>query len=252
MHQPPDPAQVHGAPASASAGRRQTVTERADVNLRANLQMREYLAIAERIARTAPGSVLDWGCGYGQMTQLLRERGVSVTAFDWHPDASATGEMVRLEHYPQVEAHRSSDPVRLPFADQSFSSVLSCGVLEHVQHPAESLAEVRRVLVPGGRLLVYKLPNRYSYLEALARRMGLYYHGALPCDEVYTRRSAEALLSARGFRVDAFRRRNMLPLTVVHPLTQKFSAPIWALNNALGRVPLLSLLATNLELDASA
>src|SRR3712207_7505999 len=49
----------------------------ADVNLRHALQLREYVAIADRIARDAPGRTLDWGCGFGQMTALLRERGLA-------------------------------------------------------------------------------------------------------------------------------------------------------------------------------
>ena len=130
--------------------------------------------------------------------------------------------------------------------------MLSCGVLEHVQRPEESLAELRRVLVPGGRLLVYKLPNRFSYLEAIAKRAGLYYHGALPDDRVYDRRSAERLLRDAGFSVDEFRRRNMLPLTIEHRAVSRASGPIWQTNVALSHVPGLSLLATNLELDATA
>jgi SAM-dependent methyltransferase len=251
MQDMPEPqgGRAHSMPAG---GTRQTVTDRADLNLRAKLQGREYVSIADRVASVTAGPVLDWGCGYGQMTHLLRERNVEATAFDWDPVASPDGEIVRLDRYPGVEAHRSSDPVRLPFADASFDCVLSCGVLEHVQDPAGSLAELRRVLRPGGRLMVYKLPNRFSYLEAIARRMGLYYHGALPCDEIYTRRTAEALLSRSGFRVDAFRRRNMLPLTVVHPLAQRFDQTIWAINEVLGRIPPFNLLATNLELEATA
>ncbi len=213
--------------------------------------MREYRAVADRIARERPGRVLDWGCGHGQVSQMLRERGVEVTSFDYAPGA-APGERRRLEHYPEIEAHVSGDPVALPFADGDFDTALSCGVLEHVQRPEQSLAELRRVLVPGGRLLVYKLPNRFSYLEAIARRAGLYYHGALPDDRVYDRRSALRLLRGAGFSVEQFRRRNMLPLTIEHRLVWRASGAIWAINSALSRVPGMSLVATNLELDARA
>jgi SAM-dependent methyltransferase len=149
-------------------------------------------------------------------------------------------------------AHFSPDPVALPFADQEFDCVLSCGVLEHVARPDDSLDEIRRILRPGGRLLVYKLPNRLSYLEAIAKRLGMYYHGAMPDDRVYRKRSAIDLLTRHGFRVDDFRRANLLPLTLTAPLAQRFSEPIWALNRALSRVPGVSLVATNLELDATA
>jgi SAM-dependent methyltransferase len=223
-----------------------------DVHLRAAPQMREYEEITARVSREPPGPVLDWGCGHGQITDLLRKRDLDVTAYDWSPKAPPEGELVRLEDYPDIRAYHSSDPVRLPFPDDSFQYVLSCGVLEHVQRPDASLDEVHRVLRPAGRLLIYKLPNRFSYLEALARRMGIYYHGALPNDQVYTRRKALALLLAHSFRVDSFRRTNLLPLTLTHPLAQLMAGSIWAFNRVLECVPGLQLLATNLELDATA
>jgi SAM-dependent methyltransferase len=221
-----------------------------DVNLRSGPQMREYLAIADRVAGIAPGRVLDWGCGHGQISHLLRERGVEVVAYDYA--AGSEPHVVRLEHFPEIEAHVSGDPVLLPFGSDSFDTVLSCGVLEHVQQPGASLRELHRVLRAGGRLLIYKLPNRFSYLEAIARRAGLYYHGALPDDRVYDRRSATALLSGNGFQVHGFRRTNLLPLTIEHPLAWRLSAALWSVNRALAHLPGVALAATNLEFDATA
>src|SRR5438132_1113117 len=145
--------------------------------------MREYVAIANQVARQIRGRVLDWGCGHGQMAHLMHERGLEVVAYEYSPGHE--GETRPLEHFPELTVHFGRDPVALPFEDASFDGVLSCGVLEHVERPAESLAELRRVLRPGGRLFVYKLPNRFSYLEAIARLTGMYYHGALPHDRVY-------------------------------------------------------------------
>lgn len=221
-----------------------------DVNLRSGPQMREYLAIADRVAGEQPGRVLDWGCGHGQISHMLRQRGVDVVAFDYVEGAEAA--VVSLEHFPEIKAHVSGDPVVLPFSESSFDTALSCGVLEHVQRPEDSLRELHRVLRPGGRLLIYKLPNRLSYLEAIARRAGMYYHGALLYDRVYDRHTATALVAANDFRVDAFRRTNLLPLTVEHPLAWRLSGAIWKLNRALAHVPGVALLATNLELDATA
>jgi ubiquinone/menaquinone biosynthesis C-methylase UbiE len=220
-----------------------------DVNLRSGPLQREYESIVARIAADAPGRVLDWGSGYGQMSHLLKEAGVDVTAFDYWPDTEVDG-FRALERYPDVEAYFSSDPRRLPFDDASFDAVLSCGVLEHVEDPDASLEELRRVLVPGGTLYVHKLPNRASYLEWIARRLGLYYHGAYPNDRVYRRRSAEDLLRRHGFEVREFRRRNMLPLTLPGRLAARGAGAVWALNRALSRVPVLNLLATDLELVA--
>jgi 2-polyprenyl-3-methyl-5-hydroxy-6-metoxy-1,4-benzoquinol methylase len=221
-----------------------------DVNLRSGPQMREYSAISERVVGERAGRVLDWGCGHGQVTNMLHEQGVDVVGFDYREGSEP--KTIQIEIYPDIEVHVSGDPVLLPFADGEFDIVLSCGVLEHVQRPTDSLREIRRVLRPGGRLLIYKLPNRFSYLEAIARRTGMYYHGAHPDDRVYDRQSATALLEAQGYTVDDFRRTNMLPLTMQHPLAWRFRGAIWSANCGLARVPGVSLLATNLELDASA
>jgi ubiquinone/menaquinone biosynthesis C-methylase UbiE len=219
-----------------------------DVNIRSGPQMREYQAIARRIRADAPARILDWGCGHGQVTDLLWRAGVDVTAFDYRPDAEEG--VHPLERYPHLHVHLSRDPRRLPFADRSFEAVLSCGVLEHVEDPDASLEEIRRVLVDGGTFYVYKLPNRASYLEAIARRAGLYYHGALEHDRLYDERSAQELLSRHGFAVQEMRLMNMLPLTLTGAMASRAAGSIWAANRALSGVRGLNRLATNVELVA--
>jgi SAM-dependent methyltransferase len=221
-----------------------------DVNLRSGPQMREYEAIARRIKADAPSRILDWGCGYGQVSDLLWRAGLDITAFDYRLDAEEG--VHPLERYPQVRAHISHDPRRLPFADRTFDAVLSCGVLEHVEDPDASLEEIRRVLVPGGTFYVYKLPNRASYLEAIARRAGLYYHGAYEHDRLYDESSARELLSRHGFAVQEMRLTNMLPLTLTGELASRASGSIWAANRALSTVPGINRFATNVELVARA
>jgi ubiquinone/menaquinone biosynthesis C-methylase UbiE len=221
-----------------------------DVNIRSGPQMREYQAIARRIRADAPARILDWGCGHGQVTDLLWRAGIDVTAFDYRPDAEEG--VHPLERYPHLHVHLSRDPRRLPFAESSFEAVLSCGVLEHVEDPDASLKEIRRVLVPGGTFYVYKLPNRTSYLEAIARRAGLYYHGAVEHDRVYDQRSAQELLSRHGFAVQEIRLMNMLPLTLTGEVARRAAGAIWAANRALSGVRGLNRLATNVELVARA
>lgn len=222
-----------------------------DVNLRSGPQVREYEEIAGRVARDRPARVLDWGCGFGQMTALMSARGLTVDAFNYVPDLEDDGPRP-LERYPEHEAYLSSDPVRLPWDDDTFDAVLSCGVLEHVGQPERSLDELRRVLKSRGTLYVYKLPNRRSYLEWIARRAGLYYHGAYPDDRLYDLFDAQHLIARHGFEVVEARRSNMLPLTLTGRIAAALTGPIWAVNRALARVPVLNRLATNVEVVAVA
>jgi ubiquinone/menaquinone biosynthesis C-methylase UbiE len=221
-----------------------------DINIRSGPQMREYEKIADRVAAERLGPVLDWGCGWGQITDLLRKRGVDVVSYEYRENEPHR--MVRLERFPEITVHISGEPVKLPFPDDHFAAVLSCGVLEHVQEPGASLTELHRVLAPGGRLFVYKLPNRFSYLEVIARALGLYYHGKLAYDRVYDRRRVFELVPQHGFRVDAFRRTNMLPLTLSSDLAWRYSDRITRLNELLGRIPVANLISTNVEVDATA
>src|SRR6478752_4155399 len=85
-----------------------------DVNLRAAPQMREYRAIADRVASSSPGRLLDWGCGWGHISHLLLERGLQVTSMEYRPGA-AEGARERLERFPDVEAVLTPQAVRLPF-----------------------------------------------------------------------------------------------------------------------------------------
>jgi SAM-dependent methyltransferase len=219
-------------------------TRTIDVNLRSAPQLLQYERLAHRLADRAPGRVLDWGCGYGQVTALLRSKGVETIAFDYREGLPAPTR-APLERFPEIEAHLSPDPVVLPFDDDTFDTVLSCGVLEHVPFPDESLEEIRRVLRSGGTFYVTNLPNRYSYTERIARLLGFYYHGRLPDDRVYTKASIHRLLDRHGFTLEEFRRVHMLPLTFGGP-----ARPIWAISRALEHIPVLNLVATSLELVA--
>ncbi len=220
-----------------------------DVHVRSRAQLLEYETAVARILADGPRELLDWGCGMGQLSDMLLRAGLDVTSMDWDPEAPE-GEVRRLERFANVQARYTREPVQLPYEDASFDAVLSMGVLEHVHDPAGSLAEHHRVLRPGGLLYVYKLPNRYSYLEWIARRVGFYYHGQLENDTVYTVDEARALVARHGFEVIEARRANMLPLSLTPRWLQVFGPLIWWLNRALTHVPGLNRLATNVELVA--
>ncbi|MFG2697332.1 class I SAM-dependent methyltransferase [Kitasatospora sp. NPDC048407] len=99
-------------------------------------------------AGVGPGSaVLDVGTGTGTAAAAACARGARVTAVDAEPSMLAEARRTA----PEAELHTATLP-ELPFADGTFDAVVGNFVLNHVGRPAEALAELRRVLRPGGRL----------------------------------------------------------------------------------------------------
>ena len=215
-----------------------------------------YIRIANEVAVTVgKARLLDWGCGYGQMTYLLRRRGLEVTACDiGNPEAALPDVPLCRGLGVQGIPH----PYELPFADASFDAVLSCGVLEHVEDDspdgseARSLSEIRRVLRPEGFLLIYYLPQRASWQEALTRRLDLGYSHS----RRFTCREISDLLRTSGYRVKRVRRANLFPRnlpaapSLVRKLYGAMSRPLLAADAILCSVPGLNRIAGVLEIVA--
>jgi ubiquinone/menaquinone biosynthesis C-methylase UbiE len=164
--------------------------------------VRQYVQIAQEVAaRAGDGPVLDWGAGWGQTSLLLAAGGADVVAYDVEDKGAAEGLLAGSGARYVVDAG-----ARLPFPAGTFAVVLNCGVLEHVDDPPAALAELRRVLRPGGWLLTYHLPNRRAWTEWVARRLGWFHH-----DRTYSAAEAVGLFEAAGFAVESCRPFHLLP-----------------------------------------
>jgi len=111
-------------------------------------------AILREVLGPPPGRArpraLDAGCGIGFQTAILDELGYEAHGADISAGLLGTAvERVRAARFTR------SDVERLPYADGSFDAVTCCGsVLSFVGTPAHAVAEMARVLRPGGRLLL--------------------------------------------------------------------------------------------------
>ena len=122
----------------------------------------------------AHGSMLDIGTGPGHMPPVIAARlpEVRVLGVDLAHEMLSVAERRRLELAPDVAArieYRPADAKRLDFADGHFDTVFSNTILHHIPEPASFLSEARRVLKPGGVLLIRDLfrPDDMTQLEAL-------------------------------------------------------------------------------------
>jgi ubiquinone/menaquinone biosynthesis C-methylase UbiE len=142
-----------------------------------------------------PGDrVLDLGCGEGAFSGLALEGGAgSVIGAD-----VAEAALVRARRaHPRLSFLRVDPDRSLPFADNEFELVWASEVIEHIGDTAVWLSEVRRVLVPGGRLAMTtpdhgRLRLLVGGVERYSQPLGDHLH-------LYTRRSLRHLLSEFGF-----------------------------------------------------
>jgi len=110
-----------------------------------------------------PGRVLDVGCGDGGFLYRMYLKGWSVVGLDFDKDAI---EAAREQYGEFGLEFLQTDLTSARFSDNSFDAVTMNHVIEHVSQPTELLAEVRRVLKPGGRL-VSITPNIQSWAHSL-------------------------------------------------------------------------------------
>ncbi len=115
---------------------------------------------AARLARRK--RVLDVGCGAGYGTNELALTAREATGIDVSSDAI---EYAR-EHYVRDNLrYELGSATELPFPDASFDLVVAFEVIEHLEEWSKLLTEARRVLAPGGQLVV-STPNKLYYAES--------------------------------------------------------------------------------------
>ncbi len=166
-----------------------TVVDRYGTWLSARRVQREVGSVAGR-------SIADFGCGYqARIARTLASVAASVTLVD----VAVAEETKRLPNTIAIEGELPEVLEQLP--DSTFDLVLCLSVLEHLWQPERMLAECRRLLAPGGLLLI-NVPSWRGkrFLEFSAFRLRL-----SPAHEMddhkryYDPRDLWTLLRAAGF-----------------------------------------------------
>jgi SAM-dependent methyltransferase len=111
----------------------------------------ERPAILDLAGDVAGRRILDAGCGSGPIAAALRDRGAIVTGID---SSAKMLELARQRLGASAALHLADLGSPLPFADGAFDDVIASLVLHYLEDWAGPLAELRRVLTSGGRLIV--------------------------------------------------------------------------------------------------
>jgi SAM-dependent methyltransferase len=145
------------------------------------------IPLVAAVVAASPRRVLEVGCGWGELAEwIARETGAEVVATDLSPH------MVQLARERGLAAS-FADVQELPFADGAFDVVVAAWMLYHVPDLVCGLAEIERVLRPGGRLVA--ATNSMFHLHELRELVG-----SGPSSLTFSRESGEELL-ARHFPI---------------------------------------------------
>lgn len=108
-------------------------------------------AIVDLSGDVAGRRILDAGCGSGAVSEVLRDRGAIVAGFD---RSAKMVELARQRLGDDTDLRVADISQPLPYPDGAFDDCVAALVLHYLEDWTSPLAELRRVLKPGGRLIV--------------------------------------------------------------------------------------------------
>ncbi len=139
----------------------------------------------------ADGPVLDLGCGRGFWLDRMQDAGLDPLGVEYRED--------RARQYRGTRPVAVGDASLLPLRDQSVGLVWCIHVLHHLPGPMTALREARRVLRPGGHLVLAETVEDHPIIR-LGRRVRPRWDG-VPVESRYTRSEFGRSLADAGFEV---------------------------------------------------
>jgi SAM-dependent methyltransferase len=186
----------------------------------AALQLDEIAGYLRAHRQASDGlSLLEVGCGHGNMLLEARNRGYDVHGLEYSADAARIA-----NRKLGVNAIRIGTIGQDTFAEDSFDICILADVIEHVRDPADFLRHVRRILKPGGVIFI-ATPSTDSWSARLLGRQWMEYK---PEHLFYfDRNSIERLLQSAGFdHIESYAGKKVLTMDYVIGHFDKFPVPV--------------------------
>lgn len=164
------------------------------------LERSKLFRLRRRVASEIRGRTLEIGAGTGANV-VAYQPGVEVTAIDIRPESLS---VARNKARPRRDLEYTiscADAQDLPFPDAAFDTVYGTLVFCSIAEPEQALAEIRRVLRPGGRLLLLEHVRGQT---AISRKLTDWLHPlwfALQ-GACHLNRETAATVAGAGFRID--------------------------------------------------
>lgn len=181
-----------------------------------NLCRKDYPDVWAEVAKEPFSDLLDAGCGTGAMLALFKRDS---------PDKHYTGvdlseKMIQTAEKKHLEGVRfvAGDCEALPFADGSFDVVTCSMSFHHYPNPDRFFASLRRVLRPGGRLILRDMASNSGLLMWLMNRVEIPFANRFMGKgdvHVYSRADIQRLCDVSGLRLELYEVRKGMRLHCV-------------------------------------
>lgn len=181
-----------------------------------NMCRKDYPDVLAEVVKEPFSDLLDAGCGTGAMLGLFKRD---------HPDKAYTGvdlseKMIETAKKKHLEGIRfvAGDCEALPFADNSFDVVTCSMSFHHYPDPGQFFASLRRVLRPGGRLILRDMASNSGLLMWFMNRIEIPLANRFMGKgdvHVYSRADIQRLCDASGLKLERYEVRKGLRLHCV-------------------------------------
>ena len=156
-----------------------------------------YPAIVDEALSFPFEAILDIGCGTGALLQMIQQKKKDARLFG--VDLSEKMIQVAKEKLGGKADLRVSDSEKLPFPNDAFDLVMCTYSFHHYPNPSAVLSEVRRVLAPGGRLILVDPTTTIPLLRQVVNFRNLFVKDGTV--RIYSKREMKVLVEAAAFKV---------------------------------------------------